>query len=331
MAGSRIDRQECARLMFRALKKRPEGMSAAEMLRHFRVSDRTLRNAREILEGRRVPLLYDGATRRWRLEDPNHEDPVLDPSDDDLSLLVLGAALLEPFVDPETWARVRAAVGAVSQELKPTTSPPRSAAVRSSVTMRSTVDPKTLRKVLDNVQRGVLRLSYYAPWNDRYEQHVVEPWGVQLVDGAVYLCAYSQRRAQRRTFHLGFVESCVVEPRKHPTQQVPSADALWADEDAGYGVDEHYPSVAVIRFRGPVARWLSRIEWNPAQRDRGPGSEGVLERSVPYRSRREFARKLLSYADAIVSIEPPDLREEVMTAVKKLQTTIGTPRAEDGS
>ena len=38
--------------------------------------------------------------------------------------------------------------------------------------MRSTVDAGMLRKVLDNVQRGVLRLSYYTPWDDRHEQHV---------------------------------------------------------------------------------------------------------------------------------------------------------------
>lgn len=328
VAESRSDRYACARAIFRDLKRRPEGMSTEEMCRRFHVSDRTLRNARRILEERGIPLTYDGGSRRWKLDQLDHEDPVLDPSDGDLTLLVLGAALLGPFVDAETRARVDAAVGAVRHELLPQSPQPGSLAVRSTVTMRSTVDPRTLRKVLDNVQHGVLRLSYYTPWDDRHEQHVAEPWAVQLVDGATYLRAYSQRRSRPRTFHLGFVTSCVVEPRKRPTQPVPRGDELWGD--TGYGIDEHFPEVAKIRFRGPVARWLARIEWHPSQRDVGPGGDDVLERSVPYRSRREFARKLLSYADAIVSIEPAELRAEVLSAMSRLQRAIGTPESEDG-
>lgn len=328
VAETRTDRHVCARAIFRDLKKRPEGMSTEEMCRRFRVSDRTLRNARTILEERGIPLKYDGSSRRWKLDQLDHEDPVLDPSDDDLTLLVLGAALLGPFVDSEMRARVHAAVGAVRHELRPQSQQPRSPAVRSSVTMRSTVDPRTLRKVLDNVQHGVLRLSYYTPWEDRHEQHVAEPWALQLVDGATYLRAYSQKRSQPRTFHLGFVTSCVVEPRKRPTQPVPRGEELWGD--VGFGVDEHFPGTATVRFRGPVARWLARIEWHPSQHDVGPGADGVLERSVPYRSRREFARKLLSYADAIAGIEPADLRAEVLAAMDTLQRAIGTPKSEDG-
>lgn len=289
-----------------------------------------MRKARRFLEERSVPIVYDASSRRWRLADGSHEDPLLDPSPADLTLLVLGAALLDPFVDGETRGRVRAAVGAVGHELGlKSLGAPRPSAVRSSVTMRSTVDAAVLLKVLDHVQRGVLRIAYASPWTEHYVQHVIEPWGVQLVDGAMYLRAYSRKRSEARTFHLGFIGSCVVMPRVLPSQPVPPATELWGEPDTGFGVDEDSPDVATVRLRGPVARWLSKIEWHPLQQDRGPDRDGVLERSVPYRSRREFARRLLSYADAIVRIEPAALRDEVVRAVEKLRRTVGTPEIKD--
>lgn len=257
---------------------------------------------------------------------------MLDPSPTDLTPLVLGAALLEPFVDDRTRGRVQGAIGAISRELDTTdASSTPIGTVRSSVTMRSTGDPAVLRKVIETAQRGVLRISYFAPWGNKYDQHVIEPWQIRLVDGAVYLRAYSRTRREPRTFHLSFVSSCVVLPRDKPRQPCPPAAEMWGDPNTGFGIDEHHPGVAVVRLRGAVARWLSRIEWDPAQTDALSADGEVLVRSVPYRSRREFARKLLSYADAITSIEPEDLRNEVLAAANKLrasldQTLIEQPR-----
>ena len=63
---------------------------------------------------------------------------------------------------------------------------------------------------------------------------------------------------------------------------------------------------------GTVARWVSRMQWDPAQQDRWVEARELLERTVPYHSCREFARRLLSIIDGLEMIEPAELREEVL-------------------
>ena len=67
----------------------------------------------------------------------------------------------------------------------------------------------------------------------------------------------------------------------------------------------------MIRFRGGLARWIARIVWHPLQKDLWLEPDELLERTIPYRSCRELARRLASVIDVIESIEPRELCEEV--------------------
>ena len=83
--------------------------------------------------------------------------------------------------------------------------------------------------------------------------------------------------------------------------------------DPGFGIDSDRPGVATLRVRGGVARWIANLVWDPGQEDRWIEPAELLERKVPYHSCREFARRLLQIVDGLESIEPAELREEVVS------------------
>jgi len=62
-----------------------------------------------------------------------------------------------------------------------------------------------------------------------------------------------------------------------------------------------------------VARWIANMVWDPGQEDKWIEPGELLERRVPYHSCRELARRLLSIVDGLESIEPAELREEVVS------------------
>ena len=82
------------------------------------------------------------------------------------------------------------------------------------------------------------------------------------------------------------------------------------------------------RVRGGVARWIGNMVWDAGQEDRWIEPGELLERKVPYHSCRELARRLLSIVDGLESIEPAELREEVVSDARAFLLRIdGKPAA----
>ena len=100
---------------------------------------------------------------------------------------------------------------------------------------------------------------------------------------------------------------------------MPTGKALWGNEDPAYGIDHDRPDVAVLRIRGPVARWVHSMQFHPSQQDTWIVDGELLERRVAYGSCREFARRVLSIIDAVESIEPAALREQVLANLRAFQ------------
>lgn len=139
----------------------------------------------------------------------------------------------------------------------------------------------------------------------------IEPWELRVHDGAVYLRAWARGPAEARTFRLAHIEA--VEDAEGSRRPPPSD--VWGDESPAFGIDRDRPGTAVIRLRGPVARWVAHVVWHPGEQDVWLEPDELLERTVAYRSCRELARRLASVLDGIESIEPQQLREEVVGLV----------------
>lgn len=302
----------------------PRGLTKAEIVEHIGDTtlvtvQRALHTLRDDSHGARIEC--STVDRRWRLVAPLSL-PLVVPEQDDLVALLVAKAIVEPLGDAELDARLgrlvealddryRARPPGVAPEASPR--PPHTDAVRATFTLGTPVAPQVLRALLAACRRHVLRIVYHSPWRTgraARSRREIEPWAVQVHDGAVYLRAWDRKAKATRTFRVAHIDA-VEQLEARRAGPVPTPAAVWRHDHPAYGVDEDRPGVAVIRFHGPVARWLERVTWHPEQRDvwLTPGER--LERHVAYRSCREMARRVASVIDGVEAIEPEALRVEV--------------------
>ncbi|MGB1700584.1 MAG: WYL domain-containing protein, partial [Nannocystaceae bacterium] len=146
---------------------------------------------------------------------------------------------------------------------------------------------------------------------------------LRVHDGAMYVRAYSLQSKGPRTFRVVQIRSIRRQESDVRVGGKPPADDVWG-QGAGVGVDDDRPGVATIRVTGAYARWVELECWDDSQQDRWSADMTVLERRVEYRSCREFARRLLSLGDGLLSVEPAELREEVSVHATALAARVAS-------
>ena len=309
--------------ILRLLRGQPDGASKGELARGCKVSEVTVQRALNWLrEEQDAPIDWDRDTRQWKLLDRGFTSPLGDPSREDLTAVIFAGALLAPLGDDDLNQRVGRLIEEIDQRLDQRDQV-RPGAIAASATATSPIDPKMLTTLVRAVGHSVVRIDYESPWRNDHRTHDVEPWQVRVHDGALYLRAFSRTSNSPRTFKVAQIDRVVVLDAFRPSAPVPAADMVWGTNDPAYGIDEDQPDVAVIRIRGPLARLMARVQWHPRQRDRWVEERELLERRVPYRSCREFARRLLWLGSSVESIEPEALRGAVRAHARVLLDNLG--------
>lgn len=312
--------QETARVILRHLRDNPEGSSKEALATRAGVAGVTVQRALKYMrEEWDAPLDFVHGSKLWRLLDTSFTLPLTDPEPEDLAAVVFAAALLAPVADAELNARVKRLVeqmdAAVEEGASKSDAPgkvrPRS--VTATVTTGTRVDSRLVGRLLQAVGTAVVRVEYDSPWSGSRKTHDIEPWQVRVHDGQMYLRAYSRTTGDARVFRVAQIVHARVLPGQAPREPMPTKGSLWGSADPGYGIDTDRPGVATLRVRGGVARWIANMVWDPGQEDRWIEPAELLERKVPYHSCRELARRLLSIVDGLESIEPAELREEVVS------------------
>ena len=312
---------ETARDVLRYLRTRPEGATKNDLATRARdspISSVTVQRALQWLRDQDAPVLFDRATMAWRLTDPTFSLPLIDPGREDLEAVLLATALLQPHVDSKLADRLTRLVEEMDQRVRDrdgATAALRPGVLTATVTRGAPVDPHLLDVLSRAVGRQVVTLSYTSPWSQgpsATRMHEVEPWQLRIHDSTYYLRGWSRTRGAPVTFRLAQIAHARVLPDVHPAAKMPGPERIWGDHDPAFGIDEDRPDVAVIRLRGAVARWAAMDRWHPAQEDRWIEPGELVERRVPYRSVREFARRLMTVAAGLQSVEPAPLRAQVI-------------------
>ncbi len=296
-------------------ERHPEGVRRTELEKRFHTSQPTvLRTLKWLRDDQDAPIEYDAALQGWRLTDPSFGLPLLSPQDEDLAALVIAAASVAAVADEETARRLDRLVEQIDDRMRSHGRQPQAGdpeGIVATVTTATRFDRALVLKLLSGCRRKVLRIQYESPWReDGPKTYEIEPWQVRLHDGMLYLRAYSRSAEAPRNFRVVNIRSAVVLDGVEPRAPRP-ARAVWGDEDPAYGLDHDRPDTARIRVRGPMARWLADVRMHPGQTDTWIEPGVLLERTVPYRSCREFARRLLFLGDALVHVEPPALAEAI--------------------
>lgn len=255
---------------------------------------------------------------RWFMRD-RVALPLLAPEDNDVVAVLIAAAIVHPVADEDLRGRLQALAEQLDDrrhELRAGSRFP-AKAITASLTLGSRLHEQTMRTLLQTVRQGVVRMRYTSPWTNVTVEHTVEPWELRIHDGTVYVRGWCRDSQAPRTFrltHIGADMHTIEDAARAP---LPAPDRTWAAGNPAFGIDEDRPDIAVIRIRGGVARWVYPVVWSPAQRDVWVEPDELLERTVPYQSCREMARRVLSIIDAVESIGPVELRDEVDQALDR--------------
>ncbi|MFD0690355.1 helix-turn-helix transcriptional regulator [Actinomadura fibrosa] len=139
----------------------------------------------------------------------------------------------------------------------------------------------------------------------------LEPWGVVSRRGRWYVVGFDRDRDEQRVFRLSRITGDVVPDGPPGTVTVPEGvDVRRIAFDWGDPVSE--PRPATVRLRAGAAQGPRR--W--ARDVRAVGDGAWDEAVLTFRDVDRFAPYLARFADDVVVLDPPDLREAVIQQLK---------------
>lgn len=324
---------DAAQAILRWLREHDDGGTKAELAAAHDVSTVTVQRALIWLrDGLDAPIVFDRgcSPMRWRLTDPTFSLPLFDPVPRDLQAVLFASSLLEPVADDALAERLRRLVEEMDQRVRDSGAPLqlRPGTVTATISQGQPVALDILDPLLRAIGRHVITFEYASPWSPHPgppRVYDLEPWQLRIHDNRVYLRGWALNRDAPRSFRVALMSNVRVDPARTPGRPVPAPDRMWDDGDPAFGIDHDRPDVATIRLAGPVARWAALERWHDEQVDRWITPDEVLERTVPYASCREFARRLMSVADGLVHIEPEPLRTQVTQLAATVAQRLSTP------
>ena len=155
--------------------------------------------------------------------------------------------------------------------------------------------------------RAPVTFTYRAASTGEVKVRLVEPWRLVCQDRGWYLLGFDRDRLAPRAFRLSRIEGRVREAGAAGTVRPPD--------------DVDLPDLlARARGVGGTARLAVRPERAAALRARALGppasqwDRDVIE--VPFEETEPFADEVAGYADAVVVLDPADLRDAVLTRLR---------------
>lgn len=179
-----------------------------------------------------------------------------------------------------------------------------------------------LTPLVDAVQaRQAVRFTYRAASTGEVRDRTVEPWQLLTRRGGWVLVGFDRDRGASRSFRLSRIEG-KVRPVGAPGQvQPPTPEALRQALATWESGQERVATLAVLPERAGAAR--ARAVAAPAGAPDPAADPAVapllVHRDVvhiPYRSTWELAEELVGYGDAVVVLDPPEVREAVLRLLR---------------
>jgi proteasome accessory factor B len=162
--------------------------------------------------------------------------------------------------------------------------------------------------------RHPVAFTYHGVGSTGAARRRLEPWGVVSRYGRWYVVGYDRDRAGRRVFRLSRITGDVVADGPAGSVTVPAGvDVRAIAFDWGEAPAE--PRPATVRLGKGAAQGLR--SWARNLRDDGPDWDLA---ELSFRETERFAQYLARFADHVVVLDPPDLREAVIQQLKRALT-----------
>jgi proteasome accessory factor B len=187
--------------------------------------------------------------------------------------------------------------------------------VVAGLTPRVRAAGRAFGPLLDAIQdRRAVRFTYRAASTGEVREREVEPWRLAARGGGWYVVGRDRERDAPRSFRLTRLEG-VVRPTGPTGAYEPPIEV---DVDAllsGRAGASRVARLAIVPERAGAVR--ARAQGSTESGLSAPGTfDGRDVVEVPFGGLASFADELTGYADAVVVLDPPDLREAVIDRLR---------------
>jgi proteasome accessory factor B len=161
-------------------------------------------------------------------------------------------------------------------------------------------------------QRRAVRFTYRAATTGQVRARTVEPWRLMARRGGWVLIGHDRDRDAARSFRLSRIEGAVrligpAEAFAPPDpQQLAEAEQSWSHGHGGVA------RLALAPERAEALR-ARALPAEPGDQDAPTGRDVVR---VPFRATWELAEEVVGYGDAVLVLDPPEVRSAVLSLLR---------------
>jgi predicted DNA-binding transcriptional regulator YafY len=172
------------------------------------------------------------------------------------------------------------------------------------------------REILDGINRHrTLHLKYFTQERGAAVERDVDPYGLMVHEGAFYLVGWCHLRKARRTFLVERVQYAKTTGRVF---DVPADFSLQDHFKHAWSVIRDKALVCVrVRFDKSVAGIIREGRWHDSQKLE-PGPNGSVILCVHVAGLDEIKRWILTYGPLAIVLEPPELRDAVISDARAI-------------
>ena len=300
--------------------------NARRLSERFEISVKQAQRDIEFMRDRLgVPLVYHAGDRGYGLEDNGYELPPIWFKEDELLALCLALRLASTLPDIslkkslyrllEKFLTYRFLDTAPSlKELSEKVS------VKNIAYYR--VDEAVFHRVLHALfNEAPIEISYYTPHKHELTERVIKPLHLFCYMGSWHLIAYCTLKSDLRDFALSRIKTIKTGPRS-----VKLPDNLPRIKDyirMSFGLLKGGESIEVcLRFTPEISSWISEQVWFSGQ-EVSADKDGSLCLKFPVADFGEIKREILKYGSSVEVLAPVELRNEIMSEIKRMGKVYG--------
>lgn len=164
------------------------------------------------------------------------------------------------------------------------------------------------------VRRSRLEILYFTKSRNERSTRIVSPQRLIHYKENWYLVAWCHKADAPRVFALDSIEDARVLREAAFEADKAVVDAMVGKDFGIYSGGER--KWAKLRFTTLQARWVGAEVWHPEQKA-SQMDDGSLVLNVPYSDQRELLLDVLKFGPEAEVLEPPELREEVRSRLRR--------------
>jgi predicted DNA-binding transcriptional regulator YafY len=177
-------------------------------------------------------------------------------------------------------------------------------------------NPQHLMTLHQAIQaRQLIHLAYHANTTNEFSERIIEPYHLHNLKGDWYVLTYDPAKDDKRTFHVGRIQSCRLLPNTFVRRESLSIPT-WLKEAFG-AEGGGTPVEVVIRFTEFQSRWIRERKWHDTAKP-FPLPNGGVELRLWTSGLGEVRRWVMQFGAQAEVIQPDSLRQQIADDVKKM-------------